>query len=45
MKVTDELTNPSDIAERFADVFEAVCGPNNPSKNTGFHDDFENRLK
>jgi len=45
VKVTDELTNPSEIAERFADVFEVACRPNNPSKNAAFQDDFENRLK
>ena len=45
VKVIDELTNPSDIAERFADVFEVACRPNNPSKNAAFQDDFENRLK
>ena len=44
VKVIDELTNPSDITERFADVFEVACRPNNPSKNAAFQDDFENRL-
>ena len=44
MKVIDGLTNPTDIAERFAEVFEAACRPNNPIKNAASQYDFENGL-
>jgi len=44
VKVIDGLTNPTDIAERFADVFETACRPNNPIKNAASQYDFENRL-